>query len=1684
MMEGLEQRQLLNAAPIVPTGPVDPPSTYNGARNIGSVNAFQFNESEATNEIGENDSIFTADFVPLGTGSGQQNTIDISGSLPIEPFINIPTPNPPFEFQVDTDVYAFDLRAGDILDIAGLGAVGTIDISYANGTIWFGANANADDNLPTVPGIAFFYPQDSPLQTIGTVNVSQVVPEDGRYYLTVSPGDQTAAYSLGLRVYRPVSESLPVGSQQIVFLDFDGAIYPRSVFSDGSGVPLTGVIRVPSLRNSLLDLGFLPQLANNDAQATAIENALIDKVIAEVELQLATIASNGSNGDYDSTGIAGQYGVTVLNSRDHGDPAGIDPSLSSITTRLLVGGNAATSEQDGLVGLAQTIDVGNFSMDDIAIVLMDGIRDFVDAFPISDTVSIVDGLARVIATTITHEAAHTWGIYHTNGDNFIPSIIDGPGDFRELFFVGVGNDGIFGTFDDTPAEFRTDEFDRNENIYFGYERVPDALSFSLSTGKVGTAISGRVFNDVNRNGSGTGDAGIAGVTVFADINGNGVRDTGELAVVTSTDGSFSLAVPTGSYNVIAIPPANFGASTPVAIPANSGSLNFGFFRTTADGTGTVKDTNGNPIEGVYVYIDLDGDKRPDLGEPAANSAADGSYSLNFPSTGIYTICVVVPAGFRQVSPAAGTGIRVNFNGTQMLDPITGLPIDAPFVFEASTDFGDAPASYGSASHGIVTGLSLGASLPDAELASQPNATATGDDNTGIDDEDAVFLTGPLGPGGTTTFSVGVTNTTSGTAYLQAFVDFNRDGDFSDAGEQIAVNQPILAGLGLQTISVPVSVPALASIGGTFARFRLSQTTGVGATGFAASGEVEDHAFSILPTTGLANDDPDAADPTSMTVSRNSNANVLDVLANDFDIPQNPLTIVNINRQGISGQVSIQAGGKAILYTPSNGFVGSETFSYTVSDSVGNMSTADVTVTVRFQSANPIAVDDSFEVPEGSSNRALNVLANDVPSTSGGISVISVTSGSAGGFLSVTGGGQSIRYTPPTGFNGTEQFTYTIQDSQGNISSAIGTIHLLPGSSLDDIVEFSLDLLDADGQLLNGGMANVTPSVRVGDTFQIRVSVDDLRTVSFPTPEGVASASLDLLYSAALVAVEDAIPGSSGGFDFDISFGPIFGGLQDGDADTPGLLNDIGAIQTAVDPQSQVQHTGPVELFTVTLQAVAPGVAQFIGDPSENQQIETAVIASDQGLSPSELRFKRTELLILPRTNNFTSAVEDSFPNGIDSNGNPISSGTVSPAVLDVLGNDNLRIVNGLPTSITQFGLVTSPSLGNAVINNNGTPTNLNDDFISYRAQPNANGLEQFSYFIVDDEGSSSVANVTIALGNQNSTAQVAMDFQLVREDGTLIGPTDTITVGARVGVQVFLEDLKPFADYVFAGYLDVLYSSGILRPATGLDPNVCDASHNGSLATELDFSACIGDDYAENATSGSASRPGVINEFGSNYNRIDALSGPNPALLATIFFDAVAPGTAQITGSPADRLPESDTVVFGDDDPIDVSNIRYDSVSVQVVGSALQNAAFPQDVDADGEATALDALIIVNRLGDLINGENSLASSGGFYIDVNGDFKVTAIDALQVINYISRTRGSGEAEASAPVAPARSVNSPIDDTDAAFAALATDDVSKIVATSDSGGQLAPATSIIMDTDDDDEDDGLDLFADDVFSQWN
>ena len=148
-------------------------------------------------------------------------------------------------------------------------------------------------------------------------------------------------------------------------------------------------------------------------------------------------------------------------------------------------------------------------------------------------------------------------------------------------------------------------------------------------------------------------------------------------------------------------------------------------------------------------------------------------------------------------------------------------------------------------HVIVPDVAILGALIDDELDGLEDIRARGDDIIGIDDEDGVNLPAVLKTG--TTFPLEVTASADG-SLLNAWIDWNQDGDFADAGEQIATNLAVVAGVNV----IPIVVPPGAEITDmndpfdlTYARFRISTQAGLSPTGFAIDGEVEDYKLDVM-----------------------------------------------------------------------------------------------------------------------------------------------------------------------------------------------------------------------------------------------------------------------------------------------------------------------------------------------------------------------------------------------------------------------------------------------------------------------------------------------------------------------------------------------------------------------------------------------------------------------------------------------------------------------------------------------------------------------------------------------------------------------------------------------------------------------------------------------------------------------
>jgi subtilase family serine protease len=158
---------------------------------------------------------------------------------------------------------------------------------------------------------------------------------------------------------------------------------------------------------------------------------------------------------------------------------------------------------------------------------------------------------------------------------------------------------------------------------------------------------------------------------------------------------------------------------------------------------------------------------------------------------------------------------------------------------------------------------------------------------------------------------------------------------------------------------------------------------------------------------------------------------INVLANDSDPNGYALTLQSVT-QPANGTAAIS--GTNILYTPTTGFTGTDTFTYTIFDGYFDTATATVTVTVN-QPQPPTLVNDTATTTQNTPV-TIPVLANDTDPYNLPLSIQSVTQPARG---IATIAGTNVVYTPNNYWYGLDTFTYTATDGYGPAATATVTV---------------------------------------------------------------------------------------------------------------------------------------------------------------------------------------------------------------------------------------------------------------------------------------------------------------------------------------------------------------------------------------------------------------------------------------------------------------------------------------------------------------------------------------------------------------------------------------------------------------------------------------------------------------------
>ncbi|NEO49752.1 MAG: tandem-95 repeat protein, partial [Moorea sp. SIO4A3] len=488
--------------------------------------------------------------------------------------------------------------------------------------------------------------------------------------------------------------------------------------------------------------------------------------------------------------------------------------------------------------------------------------------------------------------------------------------------------------------------------------------------------------------------------------------------------------------------------------------------------------------------------------------------------------------------------------------------------------------------------------------------------------------------------------------------------------------------------------------------------------------------------GTDNQPPVATDDTA-TTEQNTAVNI-NVLANDSD-PEGDALTVTLDQQGANGSAVVNQDG-TITYTPNDGFLGADSFTYQVSDGINPAVTATVNVDVTNVNESPIATDDSTTT---AANTAvdINVLTNDLDPEGDALNVTLDQQGANG--TAVVNFDSTITYTPNDGFTGTDTFTYQISDGTNPAVTATVNVDVTaPNESpvaTDDtattVENTAVDInvlandSDPEGDALNlaigqqGG--NGTAVVNQDGTITYTPNADFTGADSFTyqiddgsNPAVTATVNVDVTAAneSPVAADDTATTVENTGVDINVL-------ANDSDPEGDALsvtINEQGLNGTVtVNQDSTITYT--------------PNNG-FIGFDRFTYQI-------DDGTNPA----------VTATVNLEVTRVNES-PVVTNTNNNSATTAANTPVTLDVLAN--YSDPDGDPLT---FAIVSNPSNGTAVVNDNGTANDATDDFIIYTPNADFTGTDSLTFEVSDGSGGINTDTVNFTIEQTTPTTPLTQN---------------------------------------------------------------------------------------------------------------------------------------------------------------------------------------------------------------------------------------------------------------------------------------------------------------------------------------
>lgn len=494
-------------------------------------------------------------------------------------------------------------------------------------------------------------------------------------------------------------------------------------------------------------------------------------------------------------------------------------------------------------------------------------------------------------------------------------------------------------------------------------------------------------------------------------------------------------------------------------------------------------------------------------------------------------------------------------------------------------------------------------------------------------------------------------------------------------------------------------------------------------------------FTVANTSPTANND---------AVSVNEEQSVdITVLGNDVD-PDSTLNSasVQVGTAPGNGSTSVDTGSGVVTYTPNANFAGTDTFTYTVDDVHGGTSNeATVTVTVNNVNDAPTANDDTANTPEDNPI-SIDVAADDTDIDEGDSvdpSTITITSAPANGSAELVSG--EVLYTPDTDYNGTDQFSYTIEDQNSGVSNVATVIINVNGvndtptaaddsASVDEDNAVDVDVTANDSDI--DGTVDPTTVQVLDDVANGTVSVDATTGVITYTPDENFSGTDTFTY-----VVQDDANGTSNEATVTLTVNPVNDAPVAADnaatlqEETPHVINVLGNdsdVDGSLDTASVEVVSSPSDGDT-TIDTATGAITYTPEENFDGSDSFTYRVMDNEGLWSNVA----TVNLTVEGVNDAPLANDDEVTTEED-----------TPATIDLLTNDN--DVDGTldPASIT----LSTPASGSASQNGDGT--------VTYTPDEHFNGSDSFTYTVEDDMGApSNAATVSVTVTPVNDAPTIS-----------------------------------------------------------------------------------------------------------------------------------------------------------------------------------------------------------------------------------------------------------------------------------------------------------------------------------------